>query len=225
MKPALGDSVERFYGLYWKRGDDTAPERDPTTPKRERLLLDVLRGIPGTKRVLDAGCGSGYFLQRLRQAGYDVAGIDLSADALAMARARVGVDAQLHRHRLDEPPWPLADASVDLIWSSEVIEHIFGVYEYLAEANRVLRDRGHLVLTTPFHGRLKNVVVALMYFDRHFNNIDGGHIRFFTRAALKALLERFGFAEVKFRTIGRVSLLAKSMFVVYQKTRSPRAAV
>ena len=221
----MADSVQRFYDLYWRRADSAGPERDPTTPKRERLLLECLRGLPGVTTVLDAGCGSGYFLQQLQRAGYEVAGIDVSDDALAMAKARLGPDAQLYRHRLDELPWPLRDESIDVIWSSEVIEHIFGVYEYLAEANRVLRDRGHLVLTTPFHGRLKNVVVALLYFDRHFNNIDGGHIRFFTRAALKALLERFGFTEVRFRTIGRVPPLAKSMFVIYQKTRTARAAI
>ena len=79
------------------------------------------------------------------------------------------------------------------------------------------------MLTTPFHGRLKNLVVALQYFDRHFNNVDGGHIRFFTRVALRALLLRFGFTEVSFHTIGRVPALAKSMFVVYQTTRSVRA--
>ena len=221
----MSDSVERFYGLYWGHGDDTPAERDPTTPTRERLLLACLRGLPGATRVLDAGCGSGYFLERLRRAGYEVAGIDVSEAALAMAKPRVGADVRLYRHRLDEPPWPVRDASFDVVWTSEVIEHIFGVYEYLAEANRVLTDRGHLILTTPFHGRLKNAVVALLYFDRHFNNIEGGHIRFFTRAALRTLLVRFGFTEVAFRTIGRVSPLAKSMFVVYQKTGAPHAAV
>jgi SAM-dependent methyltransferase len=221
----LSDSVERFYGLYWEGADGMASQLDPTTPTRERLLLECLHGLPGVKNVLDAGCGSGYFSQRLQQAGYEVTGIDISENALAMTQVRVGANAQLYRHRLDESPWPVGDGSVDAIWSSEVIEHLFGVYEYLAEANRVLRDGGHLILTTPFHGRLKNVVLALLYFDRHFNNIDGGHIRFFTRAALNTVLGRFGFKEVAFRTIGRLPPLAKTMFVVYQKTRTLHAAV
>jgi 2-polyprenyl-3-methyl-5-hydroxy-6-metoxy-1,4-benzoquinol methylase len=219
---ALSNSVERFYGLYWDGADGTDSELEPTTPTRERLLLECLHGLPGVKRVLDAGCGSGYFLQRLQQSGYEVTGIDVSENAVVMAKVRVGANAQLYRHRLDEPPWPVGDGSFDAVWSSEVIEHIYGVYEYVAEANRVLRDGGHLILTTPFHGCLKNVVVALFYFDRHFNNVEGGHIRFFTRAALRTMLEKFGFAEVKFRTIGRVPSLAKSMFVVYQKRRAVR---
>lgn len=103
------------------------------------------------------------------------------------------------------------------MWSSEVIEHIFGVYDYLAEARRVLRDGGYLILTTPFHGVIKNLTVALFFFDRHFNSIEGGHIRFFTRRALATLVQKFGFEEVAFSTIGRVPPLAKSMFVVYRK--------
>ena len=86
-----------------------------------------------------------------------------------------------------------------------------------------MRDGGHLILTTPYHGRLKNVVVALFYFDRHFN-VEGGHIRFFTRAALRTVLGRFGFSEVAFSTIGRVPLLAKSMFIVYEKSQAVRRA-
>jgi 2-polyprenyl-6-hydroxyphenyl methylase/3-demethylubiquinone-9 3-methyltransferase len=120
--------------------------------------------------------------------------------------------------RLDKAPWPFPDASFDVIWSSEVIEHRFGVYEYLGEASRVLRLGGHLVVTTPFHGLVKNVVVALFYFDRHFNNIEGGHIRFFTRRALASAAAKVGFKEVAFRRIGRIPPLARSMFVVYRKT-------
>lgn len=220
----MGDSVERFYEIYWGRADAAAPEQDPTTAERERLLLEFLCGLPRTKKVLDAGCGSGYFLQRLQRAGYDVAGIDIAEEALKLARGRVGAEVPLYRHRLDEPSWPVQDGSFDAVWSSEVIEHIYGVYEYVAEANRVLRHGGHLILTTPFHARLKNIAVALLYFDRHFNNVEGGHIRFFTRAALKTLLGKFGFVEVRFRTIGRVPPLAKSMFGVYEKTSNVRRA-
>ena len=220
----MGDSVERFYRLYWGQADTGAPAQDPTTPRRERLLLESLRSGSGTRKVLDAGCGSGYFLKRLQRVGYEVTGIDISEEALKLARVRVGSDVPLYRHCLDEPPWPVADEAFDAVWSSEVIEHIYGVYEYAAEVNRVLRDGGHLILTTPYHGRLKNVVVALFYFDRHFNNVEGGHIRFFTRAALRTVLGRFGFSEVAFSTIGRVPLLAKSMFVVYEKRQAVRRA-
>ena len=169
----MSDSAERFYQLYWARADAGAPARDPTTPQRERLLLESLGSYTATRTVLDAGCGSGYFLERLQRVGYEVTGIDISEEALKLARVRVGAEVPLYRHCLDEPPWPVADEAFDAVWSSEVIEHVYGVYEYAAEANRVLRDGGHLILTTPYHGRLKNVVVALFYFVRHFNSVEG----------------------------------------------------
>jgi SAM-dependent methyltransferase len=184
--------------------------------------MEFLRSGPYVRDVLDAGCGGGYFLERLKKAGYGVAGIDISEDALKIARSRLGDEVPLHRHRLDEAPWPIPNESFDVVWSSEVIEHVFGVHEYVAEAHRVLRKGGHLILTTPFHGLVKNLVVALFYFDRHFNNIEGGHIRFFTRRSLTAVVRGCGFEEVAFSTIGRIPALARSMFVVFRK-RGDRA--
>jgi len=213
----MNDSIVEFYRNYWAGGGGARAEVDPTTPERERLLLECLQALPGVRDVLDAGCGGGYFLHRLRNAGYAVKGIDIAEEALTIARARLGDDVPLLRHRLDEAPWPLPDAACDVVWSSEVIEHLFGVRAYVSEARRVLRDGGYLVVTTPFHGRVKNLVVALFYFERHFNNIDGGHIRFFTRRGLGDVMTQFGFEEVQFRTIGRVSPLARTMFVVYRK--------
>lgn len=211
------DAFVEFYRDYWARRGGAAPEADPTTPQRERLLLGALAASPGARDVLDAGCGDGHFLERLRSAGYAVTGLDVADEPLRLARARLGAAVPLVRHRLDAVPWPFGAGAFDAIWSSEVIEHLFGVREYLAEARRVLRDGGHLIVTTPYHGLVKNLVIAAWCFDRHFNNIDGGHIRFFTRRALSRLATEAGLVEVAFRTIGRVPGLARTMFVVYRK--------
>lgn len=98
-------------------------------------------------RVLDAGCGSGYGTAELGNAAAVVA-IDISADAVAHARrafSRPGVEfLQSACESL-----PFADASFDLIAAFEVIEHIDHWREMLAEARRVLRPSGVLLVSTP----------------------------------------------------------------------------
>lgn len=68
-------------------------------------------------------------------------------------------------------------------------------------------------MTTPYHGWLKNVAVAAAgAFDRHVNAaFEGGHIKFFSRAALERMHRETGFAKVRFAGVGRAPFLWKSM--------------
>jgi len=63
----------------------------------------------------------------------------------------------------------------------EVIEHLYSPKTYLANIYNWLKDDGYLILTTPYHGYLKNLAIALFNkFDNHFNPLwEGGHIKFF----------------------------------------------
>jgi 2-polyprenyl-6-hydroxyphenyl methylase/3-demethylubiquinone-9 3-methyltransferase len=108
---------------------------------------------------------------------------------------------------------PFAGGTFDACFSSEVIEHLFDVPGWISEVHRVLVRGGLLLLTTPYHGWLKNVAIATLCFDRHFAP-DGEHIRFFTKTSLARCLEEGGFRIEETRGIGRLYLLWKSMFVV-----------
>jgi 2-polyprenyl-6-hydroxyphenyl methylase/3-demethylubiquinone-9 3-methyltransferase len=72
------------------------------------------------------------------------------------------------------------------------LEHLFDVGAALTEINRVLRPGGKFVLTTPYHGLVKNLIVRVLAFERHYDPC-GSHIRFFTRRSLKLCLEKAGF--------------------------------
>ena len=99
--------------------------------------------------VLDAGCGEGYGLALLREAGADrVIGADLDATTVAHARSRYGGEGiELVRCELME--LPLADDEVDVTVSLQVIEHVHDVPGYLRSLRRVTRHGGVLVLATP----------------------------------------------------------------------------
>jgi 2-polyprenyl-6-hydroxyphenyl methylase/3-demethylubiquinone-9 3-methyltransferase len=146
------------------------------------MLLAEAR--PG-ERVLDLGCGAGRFLAALAQAGAEPVGVELAEAALERARANAP-GAEL---RLLEPDGslPLDHRSIDLVWCSEVLEHVADAGALLGEVRRVLRPGGRLLATVPYHGRLQAAAIALTRFDAHFDPL-GQHLRFFTRRSLAATL-------------------------------------
>jgi 2-polyprenyl-6-hydroxyphenyl methylase/3-demethylubiquinone-9 3-methyltransferase len=172
---------------------DAAPEH---LQLRSEFLLGAVR--PG-QRVLDVGCGEGVFSARLAAAGAEVLGVDVAEEPLRRARERhPGLQFEL----LDgEGEWTLADASFDVVWAGEVIEHVADTAAWLSEVRRVLRPHGTLLLTTPAHGALARLRLALSEraFAGHFDP-RGDHLRFYTRASLSRLLEDFGFEHVRVRS-------------------------
>ena len=71
----------------------------------------------------------------------------------------------------------------------------------LLEVRRVLRPGGRLLVTVPFHGRVKAALIGLLRFDAHFDPL-GQHVRFYTRSSLAATLEHAGFEGVDVRPWG-----------------------
>jgi SAM-dependent methyltransferase len=191
--------VRAHYESFWA---DAPQDPEPWAWERRRSLLlgDVRRG----ERVLDLGCGTGRFVAALRDAGADAVGVELAETALRRARANVpGADL-----RLVEPDGslPLEHGSVDLVWCSEVLEHVADTEHVLLEVRRVLRPGGRLLVTVPFHGRVKAALIGLLRFDQHFDPL-GQHLRFYTRSSLQATLARAGFDAVRVRPWGGPPLL------------------
>jgi 2-polyprenyl-6-hydroxyphenyl methylase/3-demethylubiquinone-9 3-methyltransferase len=161
----------------------------------------VLRRVRAGERVLDVGCGEGRFAVELAHAGAEVVGIDVAEQPLRRARAMC---PDLDLRVVDaEGSWPLDDASFDAVWAGETIEHVADTAAWLSEVRRVLRSGGRLLLSTPDHGRLTLLWLALSKraFDAAFDP-RSDHLRFYTRRTLTVLLEDFGFEEVEVRAAG-----------------------
>ena len=186
--------MRSFYESFWAQ----APEDpEPWAWERRRALL--LEEARSGERVLDLGCGAGRFLAALREAGADPVGVELAEAAAERARANVpGADV-----RLLEPDGslPFGHGEFDLVWCSEVLEHIPDVAHALLEVRRVLKRGGRLLLTVPYHGRLQAAAVALTRFDEHFDPL-GQHVRFFTRTSLARTLDAVAFAPVEIHRAG-----------------------
>jgi 2-polyprenyl-3-methyl-5-hydroxy-6-metoxy-1,4-benzoquinol methylase len=162
---------------------------------RLRFLLAAV--APGT-RVLDLGCGEGWFAAELSRAGAEVLAVDVAEEPLRRARHR---HPQLHTQLIDgEGAWEIADASFDVVWAGEVIEHVADTSRWLSELRRVLRSGGRLLLTTPQLGRFQLLSAALSRaaFAQRFDP-QGDHLRHYDRATLGALITSFGFERLSVR--------------------------
>jgi len=155
-------------------------------------LRFLLAGVKAGMRVLDLGCGEGFFAAELARAGADVVAADVAEEPLRRARARTpGLRTQLIE---GEGAWEIADAGFDVVWAGEVIEHVADTSRWLSELRRVLRPSGELRLTTPQLGSAALLAAALSRrsFARRFDP-QGDHLRHYDGATLSALLISFGF--------------------------------
>ena len=156
-------------------------------------------------RVLDVGCGEGRFAAELARRGFAVVGVDVAEEPLRRARARdPGLELRIVPA---EGRWPLADASFDLVWAGETIEHVADTVGWLSEVHRVLRGGGRLLLSTPAHGRLRMLALALSgtRFERHFDP-RADHLRFYSSRTLARLLADLSFGEIEVRGAGGIPL-------------------
>jgi len=197
-------SVRDWYEQVWEQAPD---DPEPWAWARRRgWLLDELRA---GERVLDLGCGAGRFLRAIADAGAAPVGVEIAEAALERAR-RTAPGAELHRVDPDGA-LPLGDNSIDLVWCSEVLEHVADTAHLLTEVRRVLApDGGRLLVTTPCHGRLQAAAVALTRFDAHFDPA-GQHLRFYTRRSLARVLRERDFGSMRVRAAGGVPLFHQTL--------------
>jgi 2-polyprenyl-6-hydroxyphenyl methylase/3-demethylubiquinone-9 3-methyltransferase len=195
--------VRDFYESFWA---DAPEDPEPYAWERRRaLLLGAVR--PG-ERVLDLGCGAGRFVRALGEAGTDPVGVELAEAALERARRNApGADLRLVT---PDGALPVEHRSVDVVWCSEVLEHVADVAGLLVEVRRVLRPGGRLLATVPFHGRVQAALIALTRFDAHFDPL-GQHLRFFTRTSLATTLDAAAFEAIDVRPWGGPPVLRRSL--------------
>jgi len=96
-------------------------------------------------RVLDVGCGTGWFSQRARHAGASVVSTDIAVSMLRETRKK----CETHRVVADACNLAFSTGSFDVVIASECIEHTLDPFRAVQEMHRVLRPGGSLIVTVP----------------------------------------------------------------------------
>lgn len=156
---------------------------------------DMLAFIPtGARRILEIGCGSGEFGAAIKRRGeVEIVGVELVESAAAMARQHLDqvITADIQFQDLDLP-----GQSFDCLVCNDVLEHLVDPWSALARLRHFIKPDGCLVTSIP-NVRHHKVVRRLLwpgewrYEDEGI--LDRTHLRFFTRASARALIEGAGF--------------------------------
>ena len=177
---------------------------------RREIVLTMLRDrLPAagasTRRILEIGCGGGGMLEPLREFGR-VTGMDMSEDALAYCRTKVGSEVELRRGDLpDDLP---RDASYDVIAALDVLEHLADPVTVLHSIRASMRPGGLLLCTVP----------AFRFLWGPHDDLNH-HLRRYGREELRGHLEAGGF------TVERLSFFNTWLFPVVAGVRVGRRAL
>ena len=216
--------MHEYYDRYWSETAVHCAESRRNTPYFVKYLVESIRrlGIGPTNRkgcALDLGCGEGYFTNALAEMGFDCVGVDISEKVLAENRQKYPT----LRFEFQDLQQPLNfdDHSFDLVWCSEVLEHLCDPLHTIKEIERVLCVGGGSIVTVPYHGLLKNVLIALFAFERHYDP-EYPHVQYFTRNTLSRLFEKAGLKVMDVSTCGigvlvRDKLLPTNLLLTAQK--------
>ena len=184
--------------------------------KLTRVFVELVKKLDGVRSICDLGCGNGHISGRLAALGYEVTGVDASASGIQVAR-RTFPQVEFVEGLIDRD---LKLGQFDLVISSDVIEHLYRPSDLLEATVAQLKPGGHVLLGTPYHGYLKNLVLAATgRMDAHFSALhDGGHIKFFSVNTLSRLMRSHGFDDLQFTFYGRAPWLWKNMICHARKT-------
>lgn len=185
--PTTEELAEHYQG--YGRNDYLSP----ITIKRYHELLDQMEPFRKTNRLIDVGCGIGYFLEVAKERGWEVYGTEYTDEAVRICKEK-GI--LMHQGVLD--PQQYESETFDVITSFEVIEHINNPKEEIANFNKLLRPGGLVYVTTPnfnslLRYRLKAAYNVITYPE---------HLSYYTPKTLNFVFKKSGFDTQKVETTG-----------------------
>ena len=203
-QPAI-DHDRGFYGEHYWRSRVPDQLRLPDLEERshsdltERAIFAVERILDRASaggRLLELGCASGSLLFLLREAGFEVQGLEMSQYVADFAGGRFGVPVTVGTIEQTS-----ADESWDVIVAIDVLEHLVNPLDTMSACRRHLAKRGLLFLQTPCY-RSEGVDWSMF--------LPAEHLHLFGEESVRALLEaaRFGWVEI------RDSLFPYDMWIV-----------
>ncbi len=165
----------------------------PVTIKRYHELLDKFEPYKKTGKILDVGCGIGYFLHEAKKRGWDVFGTEYTDLAIEICASK-GIE--MKQGKLDVSDFELGE--FDIITSFEVLEHINNPVEEISNFHQLLRPEGLVYLTTPNFNSLLRYKLKAKYDVITYPE----HLSYYTPKTLKYSFEKNGFKKKKIETTG-----------------------
>lgn len=186
-------SIEELNSHYSAYSYDNHATISTSTLKSYSDLLDEMEPFRSNNRLLDTGCGRGWFLVEAKKRGWEVYGTEYSDKAVELCEKN-GIN--MKHGQLNAA---LFEAGYfDVITSFEVIEHINNPLEDLAYISSFLRSGGLFYCTTPNFNSIMRY-----YLKEKYNVIEyPEHLTYYTKKTLSAAIEKSAFRKMKFLSTG-----------------------
>lgn len=204
--------MSKFYDQFWKKRKGKYLEDFSF----KWPVLKKIISLKNKQKVLDFGCGTGKLIQKIEQLYPDnkYTGVDVSETAIKIAK-KTNHQANFHTIQ-DGDKFPFKSGHFDFILAADVIEHVYNTNQTFSELSRVLKKGGKILITTPYYGLFKNLIIVLFGFEKVFDPI-GPHIRFFSKKSLFFLLKSEGLKIITYGYFGRFFPIPRSIYVIAKK--------
>jgi ubiquinone/menaquinone biosynthesis C-methylase UbiE len=163
--------------------------------RRAAFFMEQAGLAPG-RRALELGVGTGVFLERVATTGASIHALDLSADLLVKARARLQGAANVRFERGNAERMPFPDGCFDAVYGSSILHHL-DLMRSLAEVRRVLRPGGRIVFAEP---NIYNPQIAFTFIigPRSYFGLSPDEMAF-SRFYAREVLEKLGYVNISVR--------------------------
>lgn len=187
--PAAQD-LGRFYQEYYANRDYSAKLEKKIKRARRRILK--LNKAGKYKNFLDVGCNVGTAVQAAHLCGLAASGVEIDKESVTMAQDLFPQNEYVTTSVQD---FSRSGRRFDIIYTTEVIEHLQDVNSFMEAIHKLLSPQGVLYLTTPDAGHFRTPKDL-----RHWHEMKlPEHISLFTKQSLSILLDRHGFTGTKFQ--------------------------
>jgi 2-polyprenyl-3-methyl-5-hydroxy-6-metoxy-1,4-benzoquinol methylase len=184
-----------------------------TTVDAERAIRKIMMLSLRTGRLLDVGCGEGFFSKEAQDRGFTVDAIEIDPIQRSCAAHMLG------KEPLDIPFEQFSGSDYDVLLLSQILEHVADVNEWASMSSRLLKPGGLLFVALPNFSSLIRKVLQ----GRDPYVTPPAHLNYFSPSNLVLLLEKHDFRVIEMETISRIPYTALSKRLPIAKSASELA--
>lgn len=209
--------MSKFYEDYWQN-KEVLEDFSYKWPAIKRFIPQEIK-----INILDFGCGKGRILQEIIKINPNasITGVDVSKTAIKYTKGKFKKCKFIKIN--DGEKLPFRNNCFDFIIALDVLEHVYDTQNAFKELSRVLKPQGKILISVPYNGLIKNMIITLFFFEFIFDP-RSPHIRFYTKRTLLHEIKSAGLTPIKFGYFGRFYPLSKGMFCLCEKSKPPSGA-
>ncbi len=185
------EMLEEFYARYFPPESELLWQNQMKRVFRKEGLNKIGKG-PG--RLLDVGCGYGFFLKLMKENGWEVEGVELSVKTASYAREELGLT--VFNGRLEDAGF--RDESFDVVTLWYVMEHLKKPMKVLFDVHRILKKGGLIIVRVPNSNiDIDRTLAKFGKFGKRFFLINPPrHLFDYTPRTISLMLEKAGFSGI-----------------------------